>query len=196
MIGGDNANSILPEEITIAGASGTSGAGNLTGATRGITPDGTIGAGSIWPAGTNIAVTFTISWWDIIKDNFAAIFPQGNSWAAWTDTLTWTTATPTGITNIARWTQVGKIVFIDILINVTDSKGTTGLTIALPVAHASNNINTSLACLEGSGAGGTTYTNPFGTILTGSAVIQFLNFTAMTNGQGGYIRVTGQYEVA
>jgi hypothetical protein len=72
MIGGDNANSILPEEITITGASGTSGAGNLTGATRGLTPDGTIGAACAWPAGTNIAVTLTISLWNIIKDNFGS----------------------------------------------------------------------------------------------------------------------------
>jgi len=79
MIGGDNANSILPEEITITGASGTSGAGNLTGATRGITPDGTIGAAYAWPAGTNIAVTLTIGLWNIIKDNFAECFLRDGS---------------------------------------------------------------------------------------------------------------------
>ena len=79
MIGGDNANSILPEEITITGASGTSGAGNLTGATRGVTADGTIGAAYAWPAGTNIAVTLTISWWNIIKDNFTECFQRDGS---------------------------------------------------------------------------------------------------------------------
>lgn len=59
VIGGDNANSTLPEEITITGASATSGAGNLTGVTRGVNADGTIGAGYAWPSGTNISVTFS-----------------------------------------------------------------------------------------------------------------------------------------
>ena len=59
VIGGDSANTILPEEITITGASGTSGAGDLTGVTRGVYADGTIGAGYAWPAGTNIGVTFS-----------------------------------------------------------------------------------------------------------------------------------------
>jgi hypothetical protein len=59
VIGGDNANSILPEEITITGASATSGAGDLTGVTRGVNADGTIGAGYAWTSGSNINVTFS-----------------------------------------------------------------------------------------------------------------------------------------
>lgn len=74
VIGGDNANSIIPEEITITGASGTSGAGNLTGATRGVNADGTIGAGYAWPSGTNIAATFSTGIYNQIKDNFTECF--------------------------------------------------------------------------------------------------------------------------
>jgi hypothetical protein len=73
VIGGDNANSILPEEITITGASGSSGAGNLTGVTRGVNSDGAIGAGYAWSAGTNIGVTFTTGIHNKIKANFEAL---------------------------------------------------------------------------------------------------------------------------
>jgi hypothetical protein len=55
VIGGNSANAIL----TITGASGTSGAGNLTGAVRGYKADGTIGAARAWDSGTNVGVTFS-----------------------------------------------------------------------------------------------------------------------------------------
>jgi hypothetical protein len=61
------------EEITITAASGTSGAGNLTGATRGVNADGTIGAAKSWVTGNRIAVMFTTGTYNQIKDNIAAL---------------------------------------------------------------------------------------------------------------------------
>jgi len=58
------------EEIKITGASGTSGAGNLTGATRGVGADGVNGAANSWTAGTLISVQFTSTILQRIKDNF------------------------------------------------------------------------------------------------------------------------------
>jgi len=63
----DNASPNLPEEITITGASGTSGAGNLTGVTRAVNADtyyvsGVLtadGAAQAWPINTNIAPIFS-----------------------------------------------------------------------------------------------------------------------------------------
>jgi hypothetical protein len=69
MIGFLNNNDIIPEEITITGASGTSGPGNLTGATRGVNADGSIGAAAAWDSGTEIAVMFTTGVYLIIKDD-------------------------------------------------------------------------------------------------------------------------------
>ena len=72
VIGFLNDNDTLPEEITITGASGTSGAGNLTGATRGVNADGSIGAAAIWPTGTEIAVMFSTTLPLQIRENFEA----------------------------------------------------------------------------------------------------------------------------
>lgn len=72
VIGYDDANQTYAEEITITGASGSSGAGNLTGATRGVNADGTIGQAKAWDAGTSIAVMVSSGIYNIIKDNFAA----------------------------------------------------------------------------------------------------------------------------
>jgi len=60
------------EEITITGASGTSGAGNLTGATRGVKADGSDGIASAWGSGTRIAVMFSTGIYDQICNNIAA----------------------------------------------------------------------------------------------------------------------------
>jgi len=72
VIGYDDVTVTLTEEITITGASGTSGAGNLTGATRGVKADGSIGIGAAWIAGTNIAVVISTGIYDQICDNIAA----------------------------------------------------------------------------------------------------------------------------
>lgn len=60
------------EEVTITGASGTTGAGNLTGGTRGVNADGTNGAARAFSSGAKIAVQFTTGKMNRIADNFAA----------------------------------------------------------------------------------------------------------------------------
>jgi hypothetical protein len=72
VLGYNDATEAQSEEITITGASGSSGAGNLTGATRGIKADGSIGQAYAWPSGTRIAVMFSTTIYEIIKDNFIA----------------------------------------------------------------------------------------------------------------------------
>ena len=72
VIGFNDATETLTEEITITGASGASGAGNLTGATRGVKKDGTIGEGVAWSGGTKIAVVISTGIYDQICDNIAA----------------------------------------------------------------------------------------------------------------------------
>lgn len=71
-LGFDDVTEASTEEITITGASATSGAGNLTGVTRGVKADGSIGAAKAWPSGTKIAVMVTAGIYDQICDNIAA----------------------------------------------------------------------------------------------------------------------------
>jgi hypothetical protein len=196
VIGGDNANSIIPEEITITGASGTSGAGNLTGATRGVNADGTIGAGYAWPSGTNIAATFSTGIYNQIKDNFDAILPGGNAWAAWTPTLTWTAGTPSPLTVTARWMQVGKIVYYTLDIRTTDGNGATALKVTLPVTPAtiSGFYPTQIGYEYVDGV----ITNPWAYIdhNVPSNGLNFVALSALTDTKTSAIRISGFYEVA
>jgi len=75
VIGADNANETYAEEITITGASGVSGAGTLTGATRGVNADGTIGAARAWDSGTQIAVMITTGIYGKIRGDLIAKAP-------------------------------------------------------------------------------------------------------------------------
>jgi|GEM_PF-4304365 hypothetical protein len=63
------------EEITITGASTTSGAGNLTGVTRAVNADGaTNGIAYAWPSGSRIAVKLSTAVWEQLIGNIAAIY--------------------------------------------------------------------------------------------------------------------------
>lgn len=73
VLGYDDSTESRSEEITITGASGTSGAGNLTGATRGVNADGSIGVGYAWPSGTRVAVMFSTGIYNQLKDNDIAM---------------------------------------------------------------------------------------------------------------------------
>jgi hypothetical protein len=72
VIGPNTATATETEEVTITGASGTTGAGNLTGGTRGVNADGTNGAAKAWDSGTVIKATYTTGIHNQIRDNFAA----------------------------------------------------------------------------------------------------------------------------
>ena len=69
VIGYNDANELLSEEITVTGASATSGAGNLTGASRGVKADGTAGPAKAWDSATRITVVFSTGIYDQIRDN-------------------------------------------------------------------------------------------------------------------------------
>jgi len=73
VISRNNATETATEEIKITGASATSGAGNLTGATRGVSAHGTNGAAAAWIAGTLISCQISSTAMNRIKDNFAAL---------------------------------------------------------------------------------------------------------------------------
>jgi len=62
------------EEITITGASATSGAGNLTGVTRAVNADGAVnGIAYAWPSGSRIAVKLSTGIWEQLIANIAAL---------------------------------------------------------------------------------------------------------------------------
>ncbi|MCK9591886.1 MAG: hypothetical protein M0Q91_07750 [Methanoregula sp.] len=125
----------------------------------------------------------------------STILPE---WAAWTPTLTWTTADPASITTVARWKKIGNVVFFHIDISSADSNACSDLTISLPADPVDNNDRTALASIQKAGAGGVTYSNPLAYIDMDSAskLIKFYAFTTGTDGQAIAIIVSGSYEVA
>jgi hypothetical protein len=133
IIGGDNANSILPEEITITGASAASGAGNLTGATRGVLADGTIGAGYAWPSGTNIQVTVSTGIYEKIKGNFDALDYTATTY---TPTLTFggNAVDMTGVF-VGVYRKVGNLIFFSCNVNLTNKGSSVGAAlVSLPAS--------------------------------------------------------------
>jgi hypothetical protein len=120
------------------------------------------------------------------------------AWANWTPTLAWGTATPTGITTVARYSRIGRRVFFAIDISSADSKAASSLTITLPVVPTTNADRIACAAIEKAGAAGVTYSNPLAYINADGAdnKINFYAFTTGTNGQAIAILVSGVYEAS
>jgi hypothetical protein len=73
-------------------------------------------------------------------------------WTMWSPSLTWSTGTPSGVSTIARYTQIGKVITFTIDITSTDSNGCTGLTVSLPVAPANNGNRIAVTSIENVGS--------------------------------------------
>jgi hypothetical protein len=123
--------------------------------------------------------------------------PLTKMWTAWTPTLTWTAGTtPAAITKTARWCQIGKVVFFECEISSADSNACTGVTISLPVNHATNSITTPISAIEYAPPTAPTSIDPLGYINSAGSVIAFLAFRTATDGQAIVLYLSGQYEVA
>jgi len=120
----------------------------------------------------------------------------GQAWAMWTPTLAWGTATPTGITTKARWTQIGRIVFYSTSIYATDSNGCTSLTITSPKAGVVTGMYPPSDGHEQYGVGLATRRDPLAYYDPSLDKIYFNDFAAGTDEQPIYIAVSGSYEVS
>jgi len=121
-----------------------------------------------------------------------------HAWADWTPTITWITGTPSGITTVARWVQIGKTVFFRIHISSADSNGCTDVNITLPVMPANTASYTHVAAREQYGPAGLTYAS-LSFFITQSGAENHLytnSFYAGTDNQAIRIMMAGQYEVA
>jgi len=76
---------------------------------------------------------------------------SGGNWADYIPVKTWETGTPAGITTIARYIKVGKVVTFTIDISSADSNGCTGLIISLPEAPANNGNRIAVTSIERTG---------------------------------------------
>ncbi len=115
------------------------------------------------------------------------------AWATWTPTLTWGTGTPAGLTIVARWTQIGKVVFFEFYCTSNDGNAASSLTITLPVAHANNGANINYRALQRVDA---TYYEPRAYSNPNSNLISFLAFQPCTDTKLCQMWVSGTYEVA
>jgi len=117
------------------------------------------------------------------------------AWATWTATLTWGGTQPTGVSQLCRYTQIGKTVFYVTYVAATDSKATTSLLISLPVSRGSSFLYAiPLNGLEGAGNSGTTYSNPLA-YLDSASRVAFLAWVTPINGQPVSVWSVGFYEV-
>jgi hypothetical protein len=197
VIGFLNADDNLTEEITITGASGTSGAGNLTGATRGVNADGSIGAGHAWDAGTEIAVMFSTGIYNQIRDDLIAAV---GTWDTFPATPTWPGTTPTISSTVARYVRNGNVVTFGISYIFSDGNGAALPTIALPVsAPQIANYQVPLTAFKKYVTGGSSsMSDPFAFIdfTLATPVIKFNQPGILPSGSTAVLNISGTYEVA
>jgi hypothetical protein len=67
-------------------------------------------------------------------------YQTSSTWSTWTPSLTWTGATPNGISKWGYFKVMNKTVFYKIRIAITDANNTTGLNISLPIPPKTRNI--------------------------------------------------------
>lgn len=188
-----NNNDALPEEITITGASGTSGAGNLTGVTRGVNADGSIGAGHAWDAGTEIAVMFTTG-------VYLALRGAIGDWAAFALNPVWPGNTPTISSTVARYVRNGNVVSFAAKITITDGLDAVLDSLALPVATSQiANLQVQLSSFKSYTDGvDTVMSDPFAYIDFNDAtpLIKFHSVGSFPTGCSAVLNISGSYEVS
>jgi hypothetical protein len=141
------------------------------------------------------ALTAFVTWFNTIhKTEFDA---KANTieWTTWTPTLVWTTATPINATVIAKYIQIGKVVYFSLFIQSSNGNGTTNLTIGLPINPLANSMYPSVNSFQ---IVSSTKTNPIAAIDDGGVNnrIYFYNFATATAGNSLSIVCTGFYPVA
>jgi hypothetical protein len=120
-----------------------------------------------------------------------------NAWANWTPTLTWSTATPASVSTQARYVQIGKTIYFDMLTASTDSNATTGLTISNFPGTKITTVNyTAFSAWERYGAAGNTWSPVVAVINFTTGVVTIADFKTATDGQLVWIGIQGFYEVS
>jgi hypothetical protein len=185
------------EELTITGASGVTGAGNLTGGTRGVNADGTNGAARAFPAGAKIAVVFTTGMINQIRDNFSAAV---GTWAAFSLNPVWPGNTPTISSTVARYVRNGNVVSFSATINVSEGNDAILPTMDLPVAVSQiAGHSTPLTSMKLWTDGvDTDVSDPFGYVDYGDATpdIKFrVSGGTLPSGCSAILNIAGSYEV-
>jgi len=191
-IGFLNSNQSIPEEITITGASGTSGPGNLTGATRGVNADGSIGAGHAWDTGTEIAVMFTTGTYLHIRDAIG-------DWISFDPNPVWS-VTPTVSSTVARYVRTGNVVTFAATFIITDGLDAVLTSLDLPIATSQiANLQVQLSSFKSYSDGvDTVMSDPFAYIDFNAAtpLIKFHQIGSFPDGCTAVLNISGSYEVA
>lgn len=120
--------------------------------------------------------------------------PVTKMWGAWTPTLTWTGGTPAALTTVARYCQIGRIVFFSFQTSSADSNACTNLTISLPVTFTSALV-WSCSAIERYGVAGATYAALSAYADASDDLIHFFDFRTATDAQAVAVFITGFYEV-
>jgi len=114
-----------------------------------------------------------------------------NAWAAWNPTLTWGVADPAGISKVARWTQIGNIVYWMLMISSADSNATNSLIATLPKACIANATYPGISAIQLNNA---TWLDPLGYLDTDNSLLKFRAFATGVDGTNIRIDAEGWYE--
>jgi hypothetical protein len=117
-----------------------------------------------------------------------------HTYADWTPTLVWATATPSGVSTTARWVKIGNTVFWYFRTYSADSNATTGLTFTLP--STPGNHGSVQVAVSGSEIVNTTLYSPrpYVTMSGAENRCQFWSFQTGVDAQAILVSASGFYE--
>jgi len=119
-----------------------------------------------------------------------------DAWQIWEPTLVWGTATPDGVTTLARYKTIGKTVFFTVLIVCTDSNATTSLSVSLHIVPKNQSIYPAVTGTRATSASSTSLTAITAFIRDDGTNNDLRGVLSTTDGTGYAFRYTGFYEIA
>ncbi len=129
----------------------------------------------------------------------AGFYEVGDTWRTYTDSLSWTTATPTSVTQVARCTKIGPVGFFTTSMSSSDGNGATDLTCKTPIPAAYTSSKIPIANYQTQHTD--TFSDPMAYIAANqsSAASRLVNFESLTTADDGEavgVHLAGFYEVA
>ena len=139
-------------------------------------------------------ITFDIGSTNAPQGNLGSYFSFGSgvdprlngTWATFTPVPTWTGGTPTAAVLSARYTNLGKTVFIEVQIYTGSAlNGATGVSFTLPIQLKNGLGSVFSGIIAGNGILITAYAS------AGTSIVQTYGFTLVA---GNYLLFSGTYE--
>jgi hypothetical protein len=126
-------------------------------------------------------------------ENAAELSQIVSQWSTWIPTLTWSTATPDGVTVVARYKLIGKTLFVMVFITATNGNGATTLNVSMPGTLTPIGTSYTMPLLVQQSIGGAITSRVGTTRETDKVLRAFVG--PLTAGSTATVNISGVFEV-